>query len=367
VSRVLPDWIIPRAGLGTVIQSLYERECSIAYLGASVTAQQEGYRIQLHQRLVEHFQRHHRAINAGIGGVGTITSVFLMDDLVLVHRPHLCVIELTTGDSIDASNLQRIGPVVEGVVRKLLRIGCAAIVVHGYREETDGGQWHASAIRQWEHIAENYGIPSLHLHRLIAMHDPSQRRRWFYDGVHTTPEGAQFIAAAILDGISAMPARWGMETRLPAIFPDHFECTRIVPVVSAMAGDPSRCSRGIYRFVYPWLGLEIGNPLCFSDVGDIVGLLVVVGPDSGVIKVETDRGFEAHNTFDQWCFYERLSSIIFRGPAPLHTVCVRVSDELVNFSITHKPLPANSGAHRRLRAIGWMVQDDTMDQPGSKS
>lgn len=63
----------------------------IAYLGSSVTVQRrDGYRTRLHAALCERSGRPHRPVFAEVGGVGSISGLFLLDDLVLRHRPGLC-------------------------------------------------------------------------------------------------------------------------------------------------------------------------------------------------------------------------------------------------------------------------------------
>src|SRR6266516_2318846 len=105
--------IEPRRGLGNAATMLSRRIGRIAYLGNSVTAQREGFRPLLHERLTAHFGQPHRLINAGLGGVGSLASLFTMEDLVLRFAPDLCFIECTTGDMGVRTPVTTIGPILE--------------------------------------------------------------------------------------------------------------------------------------------------------------------------------------------------------------------------------------------------------------
>ena len=346
----------------TVAQLLCERTCVIAYLGASVTEQRDGFRPALHRCLVERSAQPHRAVNAGIGGVGSVTAVFLLDQLVLAHRPDVCVIELTTGDSGSEANLRRLGAVAEGILRKLLSVGCVCIVVHGYRGDGSGGR-HAEAMRTWDRVAAHYGVPTIDVHGLVASQGGATRDCWYRDGVHTTADGARHVAAWLCNATLELgPAGHGVRGPAP-LHADRFERTRLVPVVSTMAAVPDWCSRGTFRFVHQWTGLEPGNPVRMECDGDIVGMLVVAGPDSGVLRIETARGVERIVAFDQWCHYDRLSSVVFGAQWPLRAVSVDVTDDAIDRSLTRRPISGAPQSKSRLRAIAWMVRDDAGDAP----
>ena len=88
----------------------------------------------------------------------------------------------------------------------------------------------------------------------------------------------------------------------------------------------------------PWLSVESGNAFSVQSTDEVVGLLVVIGRDAGVLEIQTDRGREKIFAFDQWCHYDRLSGLVFRTPGPLHEVRVCLTDEAVDHSIVRRPL-----------------------------
>jgi hypothetical protein len=365
----MPAWVRARDGLAGVGARLRQRACRIAYLGASVTAQHDGYRHRLHRRLEEVTGQTHRAVHAGIGGVGAITGVFLMDDLVVRHRPDLCFVEFSTGDSADDTNACRVGPAAEGIVRKLHAIDCPMVLLHCHRREIEGTTRLASVVARWEEVADRYGVPSLHLHRLVASQlaeDATRERRWFRDVVHTTTAGTELLADSILDALLTLPDAAVPLRRPPPRFAGHCGSTRLVPVQPAMAEEPGACSTGIFRFVYPWLAVQSANTLRIRSADDVMGLLVVVGSDAGILEVRTDRGGETIVAFDAWCHYDRLHAHVFDTPGPLHEVGVRLTTQPVDHSVCRRPLASEATVPKRLRAIAWMVREMTGGDPATE-
>lgn len=356
----MPSWVHPRGGLATVGARLRQQPCRIAYLGASVTAQHDGYRRRLHEHLVASTGHAHRAIHAGIGGVGAITGVFLMDDLVLRHSPELCFIEFSTGDSANDTNVDRVAAAAEGMIRKLHGVGCPVVLLHCSRRGAEGAQRLAAVVRQWEVVADHYDVPSLHVHRLLEARladDATLERRWFRDVVHTTEEGAEWLAASIMEGLAYLPENRSPSRLPPPLNLHHCASTRLVALQAAQAENPPACTHGTYRFVYPWIAVASGNGLSLRSEGDVMGLLVIVGSDAGIVEITTERGCETISAFDEWCHYDRLHALIWRTPGPLHQVDVRLTDLPVDHSICRRPLSPATTLPKRLRAIAWMVRD----------
>lgn len=363
------DWIRPRRGLARIASELRSRPCRIAYFGASVTAQRDGYRIHLHEHLRRWSGQEHRAIQAAVGGVGSATGVFLMDELVSAHTPDLCVVEFTTGDSADDDNLARAGQAAEGILRKLAAIHCATVVVHGHRNPGSTDR-HRRSVAVWEEVAEHYGVPSLHLHEWFSRRfadRPQLEQEWFRDVVHTTAAGAATYAAQIHVGLQRV---FAIDAATPVpprpVHPQHCADTVLVPVQPHMADAPERCGSGRYRWWYPWVSLSAGNAITFACEADIVGLLVVVGSDSGFLDVHCESGSRSVCMFDEWCHYDRLHSLLFAAPGPHRRVRIEVRDSPVDVSIARRPIEDGAHLPRRLRAIAWMVRRDADRNQGSE-
>jgi hypothetical protein len=231
------DWLHPRRGLADLRAALTSPDAAIAYLGMSVTAQRDGFRPQLHQRLEAAFGARHVAVNAGIGAVQSVACAFLMDDLVLPRAPQLCFVECTTGDFDGKSRHADIGPSVEWIVRKLHDHGCEVCILHLFRTDREMS-WSDPVIAEYERVADHYGVSSISVGRRIACDLASgcaTLDAWYRDVVHTTTAGAQRIADIVIEGLQVLTERntAGAARRDRALaapmHADHYSKTRIVP------------------------------------------------------------------------------------------------------------------------------------------
>jgi hypothetical protein len=331
------EWVRPRGGLDVAAAGLTSSPRAIAYLGMSVTAQKEGFRPLLHARLSAMFGVEHTAVNAGIGGVGSVACAFLADDLVVARKPALCFLECATGD-FDKSYRADIGPAVEGIVRKLLASGCQVCMVHLPRLGT-GASWSAEVIGEHERVAAHYGVPSVNVARSIEndlASGTAAAEDLYRDVVHTTPAGARRVAELIATGVAGICSTpVACADRFPtALHPDHFEFTRIA-YAARLA--PASCVRASFRGWHRLVDFDPGATFVFEAAnGELKGLLVVVGPTSGEVIVSATGSPTTYQLHDRWCSYERLSAVVFerailRGTAATITACARL--KLIGFLV----------------------------------
>jgi len=312
------DWIRPRRGLGNASVALRSDTARVAYLGASVTVQREGFRPLLHAHVTRAFGRPHVAVNAAVGAVGSVSAVFLMDALVLAHAPALCFVEYTTGDWGGRSSAKDIGPAVEGIVRKLVAHGIDACLLHLWRGDRVC-DWPDPVIDTYERIADHYGVPSILAGRVIAdgLGTEATRAAWFRDVVHTTPAGAARTAGIIADAFDALCAvPPALRTALPApLHADHFGHGRVV-LARNLLRDRADVAWPVFRLTYPYLDLDESRALSFRSSHALKGLFIVVGPASTPIRVTADGTTHAIDPRDEWTDYERISTVIFDESLP---------------------------------------------------
>ncbi|MEI7781633.1 MAG: hypothetical protein WCJ18_06885, partial [Planctomycetota bacterium] len=91
----------------------------------------------------------------------------------------------------------------------------------------------------------------------------------------------------------------------------------IVPARTTMCGDANSARARLFKLAVPCVSLATGNPCRWGTAaGEIVGLLVVVGPDSGVIEIAVDGVITRVQLWDGWCDRERLQVVIIDTPCP---------------------------------------------------
>lgn len=308
-----------RNGLGWVVDSSPTAEPGIAYLGNSLTAQKVGYRPAVHARLEALVGRRCRAINAGIGGVGSLGCGFLLPDLVLRHRPSLCFVECTTADMGGATPIRAVGPALDGIVGRLLDAGVAACLLHMPRAAAAGIA--PGVLEAYERVADHYGVPSIDVGRLVAaeLGDQPLAPDTLFDGIHTSPAGAELVAGLVADCLASMlrrPPQPPPAAALP-LHPDHLRHAEIVSARVTMCDDAAASRAKLFKFAVPCMSLAPGNSCRWgTSTGEIMGLLVVVGPESGVIEIAFDGTTTRVQLWDGWCDRERLQVVIFDTPCP---------------------------------------------------
>jgi hypothetical protein len=322
------------SGLRAVAERLSHGPASIAYLGNSVTAQKDGYRPHLHAALCLKFGHDHRAINAGFGGVGAIGSVCTMDDWVIRHRPELCFIECMTGDFGVGLHADT-GAALEGMLRKLARIGSAACFLNLSRRDADFSTENP-IVQTYRAVVEHHGITAIDLGVRLAGAGP----RFFRDEVHNTPEGARHAAELIFELLEPILARDSAPPRpaAPLHARDFSGATVIAARPEMVSGAGSETGR--FRLQYPYLALAPGSAIRFASPDQaLLGLLLVLGPHSGAALIGGTR----HELRDQWCHFERLHAYVLGTEFPPGT------------SVEIAPLPDDSGP-TRLKLAGFLTR-----------
>jgi len=332
-------------GLRAIVARLEAGPCTVAYMGASVTAQKDGYRPRLHAALERLTSHRHTMVNAGTGALGAIAGLFLMDTLVVSHRPDVCFVEYGTSDMTGLTPPALLGPVLDAIVHRLRGVGCEPIFLHLHREASDTG-----AMRQmratYGQVASHHCIPQIDVAQHVERRLRSgrfARQALFRDVVHTTPQGSGLVAEFIASNLASIPATAGPgEPRVVADacpFERSLRDAHLLTATSEQLAHPDLSTTGVLRLFYPYVRIEPGNRVCSSFAEDLLGMVVVVGPRSGVIRVHRGAEVREHQLHDRWCTYDRLGAVVF--------------DHIVAAGSKITVEPVQDGTD--LRIIGYMV------------
>ena len=140
----------------------------------------------------------------------------------------------------------KIGPVLEGIVGQLLKQRCAPCNLHLYRYDQSFDDFDP-IIAAYESLLEHYQVPSINVGRLYEQNLTKQQRDAFnFDGVHLSPEGAQWVANIVAKAVMRISRRVSSEFELPSPrYPDRYEFAALEPALLSMlvmlqaAGAPS--------------------------------------------------------------------------------------------------------------------------------
>jgi hypothetical protein len=343
--------IVPRAGLGAAGTRLTEQPASIAYFGASVTAQKQGYRPLLQERLRRRFGLEHESVFAGIGGVDVISAVFLADEFVVQRRPDLCLIEFTSTVPIRDSTLADAERAMEGMIGKLVAAGIQPCLLHLGRRE-----WrteHAEQLAAFERVAGRHQVPSIDL--TPAFTESDDPGRLFRDPVHTSAPGSELVAQLTDDALASIATARPdePEDRVPAApSGKRFHGAHVVPVTSRDSSPAGEM--GLFRLHRPFLELPLGSSIRRRFDERLAGLVMLVGPESGELEIVDPDGVQRLMAWDQYCHYERFTVCLFERPCAVGAeVAIRLTETIPDYSQCRRPVDPPD--RRTARMLGYAV------------
>ena len=355
-----------RNGLGGTIRQLEQKVCKIAYLGASVTAQKQGYRPNLHQWFQEYFKLPHVEINGAIGGVISGAAVFLMDDTVLQYQPDLCIIEYSTVDM--AWNSPEIGSAIEAMVRKLQAIDCPICFLYLYRTGQKFDVFNP-VISWYEEVAEYYQIPSINVGRYIEALLEKQEFQFddlFRDFVHNTPEGGKFVAEYVAETLLQVLRQSPNRQLKPVNYEgyavsDSYVSGQIFPVQKSMICDRESLKVDYFKEKssgkqYKYFELDSANELEFEIQGKLVAVLVIIGRESGIAELITPTKTFEYNLWDMYCHYNRINARpIDRYFAQKTLVKLRLTEKPIDYSVCRREVKHPETIKKNMKIIGLLV------------
>lgn len=308
----------PRKGFQSFNTDLQIRACKIAFLGNSVTAQKEGYAHQLAIQINDYFQPTHEFIFAGIGGIGSLASCFLIEDFVLRHQPDFCFVECTVADIGYATPHQYLKPALEGIIQKLSSLSTKICFLHLFNTHTVHLR-SDEIIWEYEEVLNYYKIPSINVREKInsgILDKDFQVTDILYDGVHTTKIGALIYSDFIMKALISILNGGTDDSIKPNNRPDsNFRYTQIVLPKSLINDNSEHLVKARFRGLIKYI--QIDNAYTFEtslNDGIIIGFFIIADETSGVIHIRFgDISFHVQ-TYDQWCNKERIQAVILEKP-----------------------------------------------------
>ena len=367
-----------RSNLAELKQKLNSHVCKVAYMGSSVTVQKEGYRIFLQQFLREYFHQEHLEICAAIGGVGAITGVFTMDEDVVNYAPELCFVEYMVSDRIEDNTPQsEIGKVIEGIVRKLNKIDCQIVFLYRYLDRKLINHRYQYALDEYEKIAKHYNITSIDFGGYIQECIEQQKythESLFKDHTHTTETGskvaAKYIASVlknVFESNSNLPSK---SKSIQPVYPENYSDTAIAYINPNFLANRSNYTQGLCADKvknhqskskdYQYFEIASDNSFQFQIKGELIGLMVIIGKDSGIIELSAANQSEKIMLWDKWCHYDRFTTIILSQKYPQPTkIKIKITDDPIDYSSCRREIANPEQIIKKLKLVGIMTRADT--------
>tara|TARA_Y100001970_G_scaffold122281_1_gene151579 strand:+ start:1877 stop:5005 length:3129 start_codon:yes stop_codon:yes gene_type:complete len=283
-----------------------KKAINVLYIGASVTAQKNGYRPELNKKL----EASGYTVKQTILATGATGSIFGLCNLSTLQIPEnevfdLTVYEYSTGDlNIGLTPLDVMEDVVFESLAFLKTISQKVVLVNNYRSDYENGE--GEFVREKHRDAAKLaGVPVIDTYPLFEeMRKSFSEKDWkeiYRDNVHTSPKGSKLVSDHIFENLNLSvldsPFERGDSNTLKAGF--YF---------------PKISGRDIEIYTYPSSGQEFkyfrlkpNETISMKIKGEIWGLISVVGPTSGWVNVKANgTTIQEFCQLDAHCYYERI-------------------------------------------------------------
>lgn len=286
---------------------------NVAIIGNSVSSQKESYVYPLSCYLQNRYPDAIKIFKCTLGGIGSFGINFFIDRFLKKESMDLCILDTFVADLGGATPEHYIEDTLHGIVNHPCLVRAKKVFVYFYRTGIDK-KIYEKMLHLYERVAGEYGIASLNLYSYFQ----SQLEQgdlsvldYFYDGIHTQPQGARFYSSHIERFLEASSEKGNFI--LSSMAKKGF-------MPKALLGLSHYVIKGDYvlryfRMVLPYYEIVYGQSMVFQcKEADCLGLIVIADKDTGVIRIRTEDWKHEAQIFDAWCSQERIQVVIFPKP-----------------------------------------------------
>ncbi|MDR7126692.1 hypothetical protein [Pseudotabrizicola sp. 4114] len=261
--------------------------------GFSVTAETGGF---VEQCAAKHPENEIKKV--AIGGMQPNHARHLIEGILREHRPDALILEIATAiyrlrpktDAQISDHVTTMEAIFDACKRHSIRCGILILPQVGIRED----DWIPTTDSE---LARKYNLPIIN----IDLNEQALR-----DNVHPNAIGKELYAEALYNLITKVADTAPDFSRLEA--KKRFDAVK----VEDMDIDPPEFefrdfARAEFRAKILSLPADKSFLLSLPRKVNVVGLVVLMGPTVGTIKVRTGTRNTAVNCFDRHCYYERIN------------------------------------------------------------
>jgi len=311
---------------------------SILYIGASVTAQKNGYRSELNSLLENNYGNEIKETVVATGATGSLFALCNLSEIKLDADYDLAIIEYSTGDlNLGLTPLDMIENVIQQLVTKLNSIAKSIVILHNYRSDFEDKK--GDIVRQlYNNVAERCGIPVINNAKMIESLKLSMTSGEFSllyrDNVHSTPAGSKLVAQYIFEGLvnlGDIPKHKNFQDS-----ESFASMYKLVDIIHRKDGDYVYPAT---QQIFPFVSFKKGEKLEVLIKGELWGLVSIVGPKSSWVRGFTnEEQIVDYAHFDQHCYYTRVQPRIIRRTYNEFTkLTFEITDKEIDASICKEP------------------------------
>jgi hypothetical protein len=310
------------------------KNLNVLYVGASVTAQKNGYRPELNKL----FEKEGYTVTETVLATGSTGSMFGLCNLSTLPAGNiydLAIYEYSTGDlNIGLTPQDKIKEIVTNSLTHLCELANDVFVVNNYRADYEHGD--GDFIRDlYKQAADIVNVSVLNIYPYFeSLKKETNADDWnkiYRDNVHTGVEGSVLLAKELYKNIKLL-TNLDYDVRPKLID---------IPKLSARFMSLSENIGEVESYTYPstgqtfeYVSLKENEVLSFKLEGELWGLVSIVGPESAWVEVKVDgRVMQKFAQFDQHCYYTRVQPRQFIRKFDTQVdVEIYLSDEKVDFT-----------------------------------
>lgn len=312
--------------------SSQHKEMRILYVGASVTAQKNGYRSELNKL----FEKNGNNVNEKVLAVGATGSLFGLCNLDNINKDKFDIglYEYSTGDlNIGLTPMDLIYNTVKNSLILMAKSCKNLVVVHNYRSdfESDKGD---IVRKHYNQAASELSIPILNVYKKVEEYKKTFNGDWteiYRDNVHTGAIGSKIVAKFIFEMFEKCSFEKTLISENNVTLPKIHEIQ--IPGIKKE------------QYTYPSSGQEFnyytltkGKKLHFEMKGKFLGLIPIVGPKSGWLNLSINElPVLKYCLFDRHCHYTRVQPRYFEYKTDDFVHCsISLLEETVDIGICSK-------------------------------
>ena len=300
---------------GTLWDLLCRQPVELYFIGASVTAQRDGWAGELMQMLRRETGHAHVERTNAMGGVGLLFGVANYTPPPPDVQPGVACIEFSTGDLTPGlTPTAELAPLLCTLLRRTTANYQATVIVHNWRADF-ADKDDAGVRRIYDSLAAAFSVPVIHNHVMAKQAiegDPAIRGLWFRDVCHTNPSGAAAYACHVMEAMRTLDVtpRETPGCGSPTLVDDH----AAIRFVDPFLGRSEAASTGTTAFyTYPSTGqtfqtmeFEAGCRLQLRCSGRLMGIAFITGPRAGGVELTVNgRRVRQYACFDRHSHYRR--------------------------------------------------------------
>ncbi len=350
-----------------------KKQGRVAFIGGSIT-QNKGWRDHVCNSLKLRFpETCFDFINAGVSSTDSTWGAFrIQNDVFLKGKVDLLFVDFAVNDQYNGrSNIESIRA-MEGIVQKALKHNQYIDIIFLYFYDpakkifVDAGKI-PPVIDSHEYVADYYHISSIDAAKLVSLEINRDGTYWekFGANIHPGPFGGRVYANAVEELFDKIWHEPLSQSNLPRLHDIPKQCLDTLNYSNSMVIEPNQA-----ELVNGWQHIDVWKPksgqihahfnnipilettepnavLRLNFTGTAIGLLVLAGPDAGILEYSIDGDeFKLVDQFTQWSSNLHLPWVIM-----LNADMRNVKHELILRTTNQKNLKSQGYVSRIIKFL----------------